>query len=173
MSDSSHRRAANLLGALALAVGERLGQATRRGDGFSENEPATLVTLLQYPDQSIEALRRTLRLTHSGAVRLVDRLEAVQLLRRIPSGHGRTLAVRLTPAGRRAARSVLARRQRALEAVLSALREDEIHALEAAAERLLAGLTTDRQSAYRTCRLCDESACVGTANCPVDRAVET
>src|SRR6266567_3796170 len=110
----SYSRAANLLGALALAVCDRLHEATEHlDDGLAASEPAALVTLAHYPGQSILALGRTLGLTHSGAVRLADRLAA----------------------------------------------------------RLLAGITTDRGSAHRICRLCDEPLCAGEAGCPVDQAV--
>ncbi len=47
----------------------------------------------------------------------------------------------------------------------------EVAALERLAARLLAGITTDRGSAHRICRLCDEPLCVGEAGCPVDQAM--
>ncbi|MGO8982697.1 MAG: MarR family transcriptional regulator [Streptosporangiaceae bacterium] len=46
--------------------------------------------MAHYPGQPVAALARTLGLTHSGAVRLADRLEAADLARRTSSGHGRT-----------------------------------------------------------------------------------
>jgi MarR family transcriptional regulator, negative regulator of the multidrug operon emrRAB len=171
MSQSYHRPA-NLLGALALVVCERLGGATAGpGDRLPASEPAALVTLAHYPHQSIDVLARTLGLTHSGAVRLVDRLEAASLVRRTSAGHGRTLALRLTGKGTRAARQVLDRRQATLERVLANLDPEEVARLEGIAERLLAALTTDRQSAHHICRLCDEGICVRGAACPVDQAV--
>jgi DNA-binding MarR family transcriptional regulator len=171
MSESSYGRTANLLGALAVAVWGRLREATEysRG-GLVASEPAALVALAHHPDQSIETLRQTLDLTHSGAVRLVDRIESAGLARRIPSGHGRTLALRLTPSGRRAAAAVLARRQSTIEGLIEPLDPDDRAALARIAECLLAGLTSDRRSAHRICRLCDESLCVRGAECPVDRA---
>jgi MarR family transcriptional regulator, negative regulator of the multidrug operon emrRAB len=170
MSDSYHRPA-NLLGALALAVCERLGSATAGPAGrLPASEPAALVTLAHYPDQSIDVLAQTLGLTHSGAVRLVDRLEAAGLVRRAPAGSGRTLALRLSAEGRRAARKVLARRQETLEQLLEALDAEDVSRLEGIGERLLAMLTTDRRSAHHICRLCNEGVCVQGAVCPVDQA---
>ena len=46
----------------------------------------------------------------------------------------------------------------------------EIAALKGLAGRLLAGITTDRGSAYRLCRLCEEALYEGDAGCPVDHA---
>jgi MarR family transcriptional regulator, negative regulator of the multidrug operon emrRAB len=169
----SYSRAGNLLGALALVVSDRLSEATERGDdGLAASEPAALVTLAHYPGQPIVALGRTLGLTHSGAVRLADRMEAAGLVRRGPSGQGRALALQLTEPGQRAAMRVLARRQAAVEELVSLLDPGEVAELERLAGRLLAGITTDRLSARRLCRLCDEPLCAGEAGCPVDHAVE-
>jgi DNA-binding MarR family transcriptional regulator len=169
----SYSKAANLLGALALAVSDRLGEATERGDdGLAASESAALVTLTHYPGQPIVTLGRTLRLTHSGAVRLADRLEAAGLARRAASGHGRALALRLTKQGQEAATQVLARRQAAAEELVGLLHPGEVAELERLAARLLAAITTDRRSARRLCRLCDEPLCAGGQGCPVDHAAE-
>jgi hypothetical protein len=50
------------------------------------------------------------------------------------------------------------------------LEPDQAAALERIAGRLLAVLTSDRASARRLCRLCDESLCAGNPGCPVDQA---
>jgi MarR family transcriptional regulator, negative regulator of the multidrug operon emrRAB len=171
MTESSSARTANLLGALSLAVHERLRAATEGTDPLAGSEPATLVTLAHYPGQSIEALRRTLAITHSGAVRLVDRLERAGLVARAPGGPGRTLAIALTRSGRAAAAGVLARRQAVLDEIVESLPSDEQAALARVAERVLASLTEDRQSGFHLCRLCDEAVCVRGAYCPVDRAI--
>ena len=168
----SYSRAANLLGALALAVSDRIRDATQQPvDGLAQSEPAALVTLAHYPGQSVGALARTLGLTHSGAVRLADRLVAAGLARRVSAAPGRTLALYLTPPGRRAAAQVLARRQAAVEQLVSGLEPDQAAALEQLAGLLLAALTSDRASAHRLCRLCDEPLCERDTGCPVDQAV--
>ena len=146
---TSYQRTANLLGALSLALCERVGDAS---------EPAALVTLLHHPGGSVDDLARALGLTHSGAVRLVDRLAASGLVRRTSGERGRTLALRLTAAGEGKARDVLARRQQALEPLLAELDPSECTALSALCDRLLRALTTDRSSARHICRLCDEAA---------------
>lgn len=166
----SYSRAANLLGALALAVSDEIREAAHQADGLATSEPAALVTLAHYPGQSVGALARTLSLTHSGAVRLADRLVAAGLARRVNTGPGRTLALLLTESGQLAASRVLARRQAAVERLLDGLRPEEVAALERLAGRLLTGLTTDRASAYRLCRLCDEPLCARRSRCPVDQA---
>jgi DNA-binding MarR family transcriptional regulator len=170
----SYPKAANLLGALALAVSDRLGEATQQGDdSLDASECAALVTLAHYPGQPIVALGRTLGLTHSGTVRLADRMEAAGLARRTASGQGRAVALRLTDQGREAALRVLARRQAAAEDLVGQLHPSEVAEVERLAARLLAAITTDRRSARRLCRLCDEPLCAdGEQGCPVDHAAE-
>ena len=56
--------------------------AGRASGRLAGAEPAALVTLAHYPGQSVTTLGQTLSLTHSGAVRLADRLEADGLVRR-------------------------------------------------------------------------------------------
>jgi DNA-binding MarR family transcriptional regulator len=169
----SYSRAANLLGALALAVGEEIRKATQeQADGLARSEPDALVTLAHYPGQSVGDLARTLGLTHSGAVRLADRLEAARLVDRTSPGPGRTLALQLTESGRAAALRVLARRQAAVERLVRRLEPGEAAALDQLAGRLLAAVTTDRASAHRLCRLCDEPLCAAGPGCPVDHAAE-
>jgi DNA-binding MarR family transcriptional regulator len=170
----SYAKAANLLGALALAVSDGIREATEQQvDGLAGSEPAALVTLAHCPGQSVRALARTLRLTHSGAVRLADRLVADGLACRVSAGPGRTLALHLTEPGRLAASRVLARRQAAVERLVSRLEPDQAAALERLAGWLLAALTTDRASAHRLCRLCDEPLCERDGGCPVDQAAAT
>jgi MarR family transcriptional repressor of emrRAB len=161
-----------LLGALALAVSDGIREATEeQADGLAKSGPAALVTLAHYPGQSVGALARTLGLTHSGAVRLADRLVAAGLAHRVSAGPGRTVAVHLTQPGRLAAAQVLARRRAAVEQLVNGLDPDQVATLEQLASRLLAALTTGRASAFRLCRLCDEPLCVRDAGCPVDQAV--
>jgi DNA-binding MarR family transcriptional regulator len=81
--------------------------AQHEADGLAGSEPEALVALAHYPGQSVGGLARTLSLTHSGAVRLADRLEADGLAARTSPGPGRTLALQLTEPGRPAALRVL------------------------------------------------------------------
>jgi MarR family transcriptional regulator, negative regulator of the multidrug operon emrRAB len=169
----SYSRAANLLGALALAVSDRLREAAEDPqDGLTASEPAALVTLAHYPGQSVLSLGRTLGLTHSGAVRLADRMQASGLVCRSGTGQGRMLALHLTERGQQVTRQVLDRRQAAAEQLASALNPAETLALEQLAGRMLAAITTDRASARRLCRLCDEPVCARVPGCPVDHAAD-
>jgi MarR family transcriptional regulator, negative regulator of the multidrug operon emrRAB len=163
-------REANLLGTLSLAVAGAMESAVQSPLGPSA--PAALVALDGYlAGEPIDALRHVLGLTHSGAVRLVDRLEAAGLAERRPGPDGRSVAVALTRRGTAAARAVRAEREAALEHALSALAPAERATLTALHEKLLARLTGDRASARRMCRLCDVDACGHhRGTCPVTNA---
>ena len=81
------------------------------------------------------------------------------------------MTVALTPAGQAAAAEVRTARVAALDDVLAALTPDERATLGALHEKLLAGLTGDRASALRICRLCDLEACGHhRGTCPVTEA---
>jgi MarR family transcriptional repressor of emrRAB len=166
-------RGANLLGALSLAVAERMEKAVELASTHGASAPAALAALETFLDgASIDALRRALGLSHSGAVRLVDRLQAGGLIERGDAADGRAVALLLTPAGREAARKVLAQREASLRAVLEPLTADERAELERLHGKLLAGVTTDRASAGHLCRLCDPVACGHwDGRCPVTEAV--
>src|SRR6187200_2487250 len=97
-------RSANLLGALSLAVADAMRRATEDAAGHASAGPAALDQFLD--GRSMEDLRRAMGLTGSGAVRLVDRLEADGYVRRRAGPDGRTLALVLTARGRRAAERV-------------------------------------------------------------------
>ena len=87
--EASLARSANLLGALSLAVADAMRRATEDAAGHTSAGPAALVALDQFLDgRTMEDLRRAMGLTGSGAVRLVDRLEADGYVRRRPAPTG-------------------------------------------------------------------------------------
>lgn len=160
-------RTANLLGALALAAAERVQQAVDEGARHGAAAPAALSVIGGAPGCSIDFLARVLGLSHSGTVRLVDRLQSDGLLERRPADDGRAVALHLSSAGRRAARRALNERQAALEGMVAKLTAGEREQLTALLERMLPPLVGDLESAYHLCRLCDGEACPPD-RCPVD-----
>lgn len=172
--ESETTREVNLLGAWSLAVAERLERATQEAAAQGGSAPAALNSLEIYLDRSsIDTVRRPLGLTHSAAVRLVDRLAAAGLVKREPGADARSLAVSLTDAGRRAARDVRAGREQALTGLLAPLSADEREQLTRLHEKLLEGITAGRADAGHICRLCDAEACGHhEGRCPVTRAAD-
>src|SRR6476469_2671490 len=124
---------ANVVGAMALAVADRLRGATEDAAGLAGALPAALVALHEFAGgQPIEFLAGALRVTHSRAVRVVDRLEEAGLARRAAApADGRAVSVALTAAGRRRAARVLAARNAVIEDALGGLSASERRQLAA------------------------------------------
>jgi MarR family transcriptional regulator, negative regulator of the multidrug operon emrRAB len=167
-------RGANLLGAVSLAVSDRIRAAAERGAAQGGSAPAALVSLAGYLDGSpIDAVRSPLRLTHSATVRLVDRLVAAGLARRREGPDRRSVAVELTPAGHEAAAAAVKARAEALEGALAALEPAEREELARLHAKVLGTLTDGRATAGHICRLCDSHACGHEeGRCPVTQAAD-
>jgi DNA-binding MarR family transcriptional regulator len=165
----------NVAGALALALGDRLRDVTEDAAGMSGPLPAALASLREWAGgRTVDTLAGGLRLSHSRTVRVIDRLEAEGLaLRERDPADGRSVLVRLTPAGERAGAAVLAAREAALARALGGLEPHERRMFATLAERVLAELTSGRRSARTICRLCDGAACGHhEGRCPVTQAAD-
>jgi MarR family transcriptional repressor of emrRAB len=166
---------ANRLGAAALTLSDRIREATETATGMAGGLPAALVSLQEWADgTSVDVLAAAMRVSHSRAVRVVDRLEAAGLARRESDpSDGRRALVRLEPAGRELAERALAARARVLAQVVAGLDPGDVPALERLLDALLAATTVDVRAAMTTCRLCDARACGHFEGaCPVTRAAD-
>jgi len=178
MSASSPPRAGhddNVIGALAFALADRIGDATTDAAGLSGVPAAALAALHEWAGgRPIQKLAYGLRLSHSRTVRVVDRLEADGLaLRRPDAVDGRIVTVALTPAGEEVARRVLAARAETLQGALDALAPGDRVAFARLAEQVLEGFITGRRHAAATCRMCDAHACGHyEGRCPVTRGAD-
>jgi len=160
-------RAVNVIGALVVALGDRLSPREPGRDGRII-PPAALVHLSHCRRPTIESLRGVLGLSHPAAVRLADRLEAQGLAARTTDPQdARAITLQLTEAGRRAAGEALTARAATLSAALEVLTVEERESLAALSAKLLSALAGDRADLYRLCRLCDFEACDA---CPVHAA---
>jgi MarR family transcriptional regulator, negative regulator of the multidrug operon emrRAB len=158
---------ANVLGALAVAITDRVRSVA---DGKAATSSTALVHLSKYGDETIDALRRPLELSHSACVRMVDRLEEEAYVSRRAGRDARSVAVRLTAKGRSKARAILRRREDALTEALAALSAAEQAQLGALLGKLLGALVSSEPEALRTCRLCDYAICPDEV-CPVTRSL--
>ena len=161
-------RAANVLGALSLALVDRVHGAVAHAGVESETAAAALSTLHHFLDApNIGRLRDVVGRTSPATVRMVDRLVADGYARRRPGEDARASHVVLTPAGRNLARRVTAARAAVLGEALGALTPAERatfavlmgRVLEAMVETKLERRAGGRESSGWTCRLCDPGAC--------------
>ena len=161
-------RTANLLGALSLALADEQQAAAAAVAGHGASGPAALVLLGDLAGgATIEELRRALGLTHSGTVRLVDRLVGGGLVERRVGGDARSVSLHLTGSGRRTARRVVAARETVLERALIGLEPRQRAEFERSLEVVIGELAAPRA---RVCRLCDTAA---GGRCPVEAKLST
>ena len=163
-------RTANLLGALALALADRMAAEAETRAEHGSAAPAALVSTGVDPGLSVGALAQTIGLTHSATVRLVDRLARDGLMERREGADARSVGLHLTQSGAARRRSILEGRNQVLSEVIAALPFGDQMALVPLVETLLGAMTPDRRQADHICRLCDEDVCP-EATCPVEGAV--
>jgi DNA-binding PadR family transcriptional regulator len=122
----------------------------------------------------VDVLADAMRLSHSRAVRVVDRLEAAGLARReADPSDGRRALVWLEPAGRELADRALEARSRVLLSAVAQLDAADVRDLERLLGALLDATTVDLRAAMETCRLCDAHACGHyEGGCPVTQAAD-
>jgi DNA-binding MarR family transcriptional regulator len=172
MPHAVDRRAANLVGAFALVLTDRVSGAIEGCGGGSA--VAALLLVHHGHVRRIDDLRAPLALSQPGVVRLVDRLTAAGLLRRVAgdAADRRRVRLALTATGRRRVRQVLEAREDAIAGLLRGLTPEQVAQLSRTCERALAGVAADHPAPARICRCCDETACDLT-RCPVELATDT
>jgi len=165
-------RLENLLGALAISVTDAVARGIEESEGAYGSDTFALVLLQHAERLRSDVLSRQLRLAQSSTVRLVDRMEEQGLVRRENGADRRTVFVRLSARGRRAAERVISARRNVLQELVARLSTSERSALHGIAVKLLTNLTVDLASGEQNCRLCDEEAC-DLATCPVETRYQT
>lgn len=161
-------RTANLLGALCTAVGDRLDERPRGHPNENDSSAAALHLIERHGGCSNLQLSQALGRSHPATVRLVDKLEQARLVLRRPGVDRRTIALHLTPAGRKRTQEILDERALTLQGIAEALSPEQLQQLNDIAETLLSALVRTPVGAAQACRLCDEARCP-TDRCPVHR----
>ncbi|MHC2337030.1 MarR family winged helix-turn-helix transcriptional regulator [Bradyrhizobium sp. USDA 4454] len=155
---------ANLLGALSLAVMDRIEQGAREVVGRGGETPAALIVIGYGQGMTNDKLRRILGLSHSGTVRLVDRLVSDRLVERRAGKDGREVALHLTASGTASRNELLASRISAVTSLLDVLSSAERKQLATLIRELLARQNTSEMDRFTICRMCDDRVCT---NCPL------
>ena len=150
---------ANVLGALALAIADQLDATVSPASG-GDSATAALSALDQFLEKpNVTRMRDVLGLTHSGTVRLLERLAAAGLVTRGSGPDKRTRSVQLTTRGRRAARSAADQRAAYLEAVLDGLTPSETQTLHDLLSTLMSQVVNIKDGGAWICRRCNLRAC--------------
>lgn len=156
-------------------MSDDIREATETATGMAGGLPAALVSLREWADgSSVDVLAEAMRVSHSRAVRVVDRLERARLARRESDpSDGRRALVRLEPAGHELAGRALGARSQVLARTVAGLDDADVRELERLLGALLRATTVDLRAAKTTCRLCDAHACGHYEGaCPVSQAAD-
>jgi DNA-binding MarR family transcriptional regulator len=157
-------RTANVLGALGLAVADRIEETARNILNRSGETPAALVVIGYGLGPTNDQLRHILGLSHPGTVRLVDRLVSDGLVERRAGRDKRAIALHLTARGAAAREKLLQGRLSSLTRLLAPLSNDELETFDRLLRKLLSELPRDDLDRCRLCRLCDDRVC---SDCPI------
>ena len=142
---------ANVLGAVALAVAGQIPVTVTPAGGRSDSAAAALSALYHFPGHpTVDQLGQVLGLTHSGTVRLVDRLAGAGLVERAP-GADRRIAY--------------------LTSLLADFSTAETGALRELLGRVMSRVVQYKRGGAWICRMCDLQACGRDAgDCPAANA---
>ena len=150
-----------------MAVAQRIENDARAVLQHSGETPAALVVIGYATGPTNDRLGKVLGLSHSGTVRLVDRLVASGLVQRGRGADRREVSLTLTARGEAKRDEVLAARHIAIAPFLSALSQDEQARLGDLLAKVLQGLEPDDGERCSICRMCDNDAC---DPCPIPAA---
>jgi MarR family transcriptional repressor of emrRAB len=169
VSTSPEARLVNLLGTAARGVTDAMDAATLAAAGLDTTACAALIAMLDFsPAGSVRMLSQILGLTHSGTVRLVDRLAAPGYVTRTAGLDARSIAVTLTSSGGALAQRIQAARDDAIRQSLGPLSARQRDSLVEISEQLISRLTEQRLEQRAAghppargalCRECDFTAC--------------
>src|SRR4029077_5632420 len=143
----SKLRTANLLGALAGEIADRIERQGRLHPNETSSAIAALNVISFYEGCSNGALSRALGLSHTATVRLVDKLELDGLVHSETGTDKRSVALSLPDRGRDRARRVIHERCLRLGDFVDALTPRQQRQLDDIAEALLKSMVKAAQDA--------------------------
>ncbi len=158
------KRTSNLLGVVGLAVADRIEDSAREILKHAGETPAALVVIGYDLGPTNDQLRRVLGLSHSGTVRLVDRLVEDGLVVRREGNDKREIALYATREGKALREEILAKRLAAVGSLLDPLTKVEQETLASLLHKMLSSLEATDMERRTLCRLCDNRVC---RNCPI------
>jgi MarR family transcriptional regulator, negative regulator of the multidrug operon emrRAB len=167
----AHPRADNILGALVLSLSDGIKETTEQQLAMRGEAAAAVVSIGNSPGNSIGWLSKTLMLSHSGTVRLLDKLVHEGLVERNRVElDAREASLHLTNSGERKMLAILKSRHDCLDTALDALTKQEQLLFCKLSEKILAAISRDERG-DAMCRLCEESVCPQN-RCPVTLACQ-
>ena len=154
------RHTANILGALAVLIQDRVESAWQSDLDLSPMAAAALVQIDGEPGCTIELVAGRIGLTHSATVRVIDKLAERGLVEKDRARKdARAQSLTLSKTGKRIAQQLHAARNRVTDDLLAGLDSAQRKALEAAISMILHRTVEPGREADVTCRVCDDRRC--------------
>lgn len=157
-------QASNLLGVVGLDIATRIENSSRELLMHKGETAAALVVIGYDLGPTNDQLRRILNLSHSGCVRLVDRLVSDGLVERREGRDKREIALYATKRGKSLREQILEGRMATIRPMVEALSEKEQQTLSRLLGKMLLAMEPTDLEKRSLCRLCDKEAC---RNCPI------
>ena len=158
---------ANILGALALLIQDRVEHTWQAEFDLSPMAAAALSQVESEPGCSIELVSGRIGLTHSATVRVVDKLAERGLVEKDRARKdARAQSLRRTPAGKRTAQQLHGARNQVTDDLLTGLAPAQRAALQEAVAAILHRAIEPGREGDVTCRVCDERRCTPDI-CPI------
>ena len=152
-----------------MLVDSAMEEAAAAATQLPRRSLAALILLSNRPGSTSDWLSQRLGFTQSGAVRLVDRLAALELLRRERQPGRKEVFLHVTSAGEARLDQGLEAQAAAIRRLLEPLSASEQEQLSALVGKVLAGGVRRRDQADVDCRLCDWAVCKPV--CPVESSI--
>ncbi|RCS25797.1 MarR family transcriptional regulator [Phyllobacterium salinisoli] len=160
-----------MLGTLSMLIADSVA-ARFRELGMSQTEAATLLCIHEHPGVNIGHVARTADISHSAAVRSVDRLVDRKLVDRwISPSDQRAVELTCSPMGKALSQKLFNARRETTRLLMDRLNPKQRTALTEFVDLMLEGVAERRSAAWRLCRFCDRSICPIPA-CPIGRCVQ-
>jgi MarR family transcriptional repressor of emrRAB len=165
-------RTTNLLGAFLTGLHAQMSERLEQESGISADGAAALVAIAYNEGRTVEFLRKTLSLSHSWTVRVVEKLQKMGLVSKKTGSDKRAVALFVTEQGQRKVRGIVRARRRCLDEVLGVLPVKDQKQFTTMLERMLAFMTDDVDSGEAICKLCEVDVCPQN-RCPVTLAADS
>jgi len=163
-------RCSNLLGAFVIAAYDQMVQRIEAEESIAPQAAAALIVVGFNQGRSVDFLSGALQLSHSGCVRLVDKLQEASLVDRREGEDRRVVELYLTTSGHQRMHGILRTRRKYLDGLLQSLSAKDLKRFTAQIELMLYDMTNSEEHAESMCRFCDETICP-QESCPVTLAV--
>ena len=165
-SASNSLSAENFLGALSLAITDRIAEINAQLSEFGGETAAAIIQIGSTANITTNRLSQIIGLSQSATTRLVGKLTDKAVVKKLVGTDARESPLVLTRDGLLLMNALLEGRQALLKATLSTLSAEEIRLLEKCMRKMLHALPQNESQAHHICRLCNEAVCPQDT-CPV------